>query len=236
MLFTIALMCLVASPERSARRCTSSATTVKPRPASPAEAAWMAAFSASTLVCSVMSEISCTISPISCELSPSRLMCLEVSWICTRMSFMPRIAFCTACAPLPAACSEVSATLAESLALFETSFIDCAICATDWPVPLISVACLKQATEIQGTGQSVAQMAQSMNEVSKSANDSAKVAETSLHAAGKGAQAVQNAIRGMNDIRVQIQETSKRIKRLGESSQEIGEIVQLISDITEQTN
>jgi twitching motility protein PilJ len=62
------------------------------------------------------------------------------------------------------------------------------------------------------------------------------VAESSLHAAQKGAQAVQNAIRGMNDIRVQIQETSKRIKRLGESSQEIGEIVQLISDITEQTN
>ena len=94
----------------------------------------------------------------------------------------------------------------------------------------------KQATEIQATGQSVAHMAQSMNQVSASANDSAKVAETSLLAAGKGAQAVQNAIRGMNDIRDQIQETSKRIKRLGESSQEIGEIVQLISDITEQTN
>jgi twitching motility protein PilJ len=94
----------------------------------------------------------------------------------------------------------------------------------------------KQATEIQATGQSVAQMAQSMTHVSASANDSAKVAETSLLAAGKGAQAVQNAIRGMNDIREQIQETSKRIKRLGESSQEIGEIVQLISDITEQTN
>jgi twitching motility protein PilJ len=40
----------------------------------------------------------------------------------------------------------------------------------------------------------------------------------------------------MNDIRGQIQETSKRIKRLGESSLEIGEIVELISDITEQTN
>jgi twitching motility protein PilJ len=88
----------------------------------------------------------------------------------------------------------------------------------------------KQAMEIQATGQSVTQMAQSMNQVSASANDSAKVAETSLLAAGKGAQAVQNAIRGMNDIRDQIQETSKRIKRLGESSQEIGEIVQLISD------
>ena len=97
-------------------------------------------------------------------------------------------------------------------------------------------AAQRQATEIQGTGQSVVQMAQSMSSVSRSANDSAKVAQTSLHAAEKGAQAVQNAIRGMNDIREQIQETSKRIKRLGESSQEIGEIVQLISDITEQTN
>jgi len=97
-------------------------------------------------------------------------------------------------------------------------------------------AAQKQAAEIQGTGQSVVQMAQSMTEVSKSASDSAKVAQSSLHAAEKGAQAVQNAIRGMNDIREQIQGTSKRIKRLGESSQEISEIVQLISDITEQTN
>jgi twitching motility protein PilJ len=40
----------------------------------------------------------------------------------------------------------------------------------------------------------------------------------------------------MDSIRDQIQETSKRIKRLGESSQEIGSIVELISDIAEQTN
>ncbi|MEA3192743.1 MAG: twitching motility protein PilJ [Betaproteobacteria bacterium] len=97
-------------------------------------------------------------------------------------------------------------------------------------------AAQKQAIEIQGAGTSVTQMAQSMIDVSKKAGDSSKVAESSLTAAGKGAGAVQNAIKGMNDIREQIQETSKRIKRLGESSQEIGEIVQLISDITEQTN
>ncbi len=97
-------------------------------------------------------------------------------------------------------------------------------------------AAQKQAAEIQGAGHSVGEMAQSMIAVSRKAGDSAKVAEASLHAAGKGTQAVQNAIRGMNEIRVQIQETAKRIKRLGESSQEIGEIVQLISDITEQTN
>jgi twitching motility protein PilJ len=94
----------------------------------------------------------------------------------------------------------------------------------------------KQWTEIQVTGQSVIRMTESINQVSGNAFKSADVAQQSLSAAEKGRQAVQNAIRGMNDIREQIQETSKRIKRLGESSQEIGEIVQLITDITEQTN
>jgi twitching motility protein PilJ len=57
-----------------------------------------------------------------------------------------------------------------------------------------------------------------------------------VSAAQKGRTAVADAIAGMDEIRGQIQETSKRIKRLGESSQEIGEIVELISDITDQTN
>jgi len=94
----------------------------------------------------------------------------------------------------------------------------------------------KQSAEIQSTGQSVLLIAQSINQVSDNATQSAKVAQNSLSAAEKGSQAVQNAIRGMDEIREQIQETSKRIKRLGESSQEIGEIVQLITGITEQTN
>jgi twitching motility protein PilJ len=94
----------------------------------------------------------------------------------------------------------------------------------------------RQSNEIQQASASVLQMAQSINEVSQSAAQSARVAQQSLKAAEKGALAVQNQIAGMNDIRGQIQETSKRIKRLGESSLEIGEIVELISDITEQTN
>jgi len=94
----------------------------------------------------------------------------------------------------------------------------------------------RQSTEIQQASGSVLQMAQSIEEVSHSAAQSAKVAQQSLAAAEKGAQSVQNQIAGMNEIRTQIQDTSKRIKRLGESSLEIGEIVELISDITEQTN
>jgi twitching motility protein PilJ len=94
----------------------------------------------------------------------------------------------------------------------------------------------RQSLEIQQASGSVLQMAQSIDEVSQSAAQSARVAQQSLTAAEKGAQSVQNQIVGMNDIRTQIQDTAKRIKRLGESSLEIGEIVELISDITEQTN
>ncbi len=94
----------------------------------------------------------------------------------------------------------------------------------------------RQNREIHDASASVLQMAQSINEVSQSAGQSAKVAQQSLAAAETGAQSVQNQIAGMNEIRAQIQDTSKRIKRLGESSLEIGEIVELISDLTEQTN
>ena len=94
----------------------------------------------------------------------------------------------------------------------------------------------RQNREIQQASASVLQMAQSINEVSQTANQSARVAQQSLAAAEKGGVVVQSQIAGMNEIRSQIQDTSKRIKRLGESSMEIGEIVELISDITEQTN
>ena len=93
-----------------------------------------------------------------------------------------------------------------------------------------------QSKEIKDTGDKVLKMATQINDVSKSAGESAKVARASLDAAERGQRAVFNQIAGMNEIREQIQETSKRIKRLGESSQEIGEIVELITDITEQTN
>ncbi len=94
----------------------------------------------------------------------------------------------------------------------------------------------RQSKEIEETTAQVLQVSRSISEVSSTADEGARVAQRSLAAADKGRAAVQNSISGMNDIREQIQETSKRIKRLGESSQEIGEIVELISDITEQTN
>ncbi|MBF2720183.1 methyl-accepting chemotaxis protein [Psychrobacter sp. NG254] len=93
-----------------------------------------------------------------------------------------------------------------------------------------------QAQEIAGVSAAINEMTISIDQVSNNASESATVAQRSVAISHNGAEVVQRSIEGMNVIRDQIQETSKRIKRLGESSQEIGDIVGLINDIADQTN
>ncbi len=93
-----------------------------------------------------------------------------------------------------------------------------------------------QAQEINSATDRMHQIAVNISQVSQNSADSADVARRSVQIATNGAGVVRQTIAGMDSIRDQIQETSKRIKRLGESSQEIGSIVELINDISEQTN
>ncbi|MBU0499591.1 MAG: type IV pili methyl-accepting chemotaxis transducer N-terminal domain-containing protein [Gammaproteobacteria bacterium] len=94
----------------------------------------------------------------------------------------------------------------------------------------------QQAMEITEASNSISTMAESVDDMSKEASQSAEIAQRSVEIAATGAESVRNTISGMDGIREQIQETAKRIKRLGESSQEIGDIVELIDDIADQTN
>lgn len=100
----------------------------------------------------------------------------------------------------------------------------------------LAEASQRQSNEIGDVSTAVDEIAVSINMVSYNAAESSSVAERSVDIANKGAIVVQNTIDGMDNIRGQIQETAKRIKRLGESSQEIGDIVALINDIADQTN
>ncbi|MFT3793017.1 MAG: methyl-accepting chemotaxis protein [Rudaea sp.] len=93
-----------------------------------------------------------------------------------------------------------------------------------------------QARQINNASNTMSEIAASARDVSKNSADSADVAQNSVRIAGKGVSIVRQTIAGMDSIREQIQDTSKRIKRLGESSQEIGTIVELIDDLSEQTN
>jgi methyl-accepting chemotaxis protein len=100
----------------------------------------------------------------------------------------------------------------------------------------VSIGSEAQAAQIMTTTVAIEQMAASIQKVSESASTSAEVGQQALSSAQQGVIAVQNTMEGMNRIRDQVQETSKRIKRLGESSQEIGDIVQLIGDIADRTS
>jgi len=100
----------------------------------------------------------------------------------------------------------------------------------------VAEAAEHQAQEISSASDRISEIAASIDQVSKNSAESADVAQRSVQIATKGAGVVRQTIAGMDSIRDQIQETSKRIKRLGESSQEIGSIVELINDISEQTN
>ncbi len=93
-----------------------------------------------------------------------------------------------------------------------------------------------QAREIRVASDTINEMAKSFDDMAKRSSESAEVAQNSVKIANRGADMVRQTITGMDNIRDQIQDTSKRIKRLGESSQEIGDIVELINGISEQTN
>lgn len=100
----------------------------------------------------------------------------------------------------------------------------------------LSEVSANQNDQVIQANDAITSITESIRQVTTNAETSADVAAQSVRLANKGGEAVKRTIVGMNSIRETIQETSKRIKRLGESSQEIGNIVGLINDIAEQTN
>ena len=93
-----------------------------------------------------------------------------------------------------------------------------------------------QASQISRTTHAISGMTLQIQEVSENASLSAQVAGDSLGNARYGSKAVQDNINAMNSIRKQVQATAKRIKKLGERSQEISQTVSLIDDLSDRTS
>ena len=93
-----------------------------------------------------------------------------------------------------------------------------------------------QVSQISQTTEAVEALAIFIQNVARNAQLSAEAAQEALHNANSGQRSVRQTIEGMVVIRENVQETSKKIKRLGERSNEIGEIVRIIEDIADQTN
>jgi len=100
----------------------------------------------------------------------------------------------------------------------------------------MSEASERQAQEITATSTAITATSESLRAVAARAENISLEAEGSVQIAHNGANTVGRTIQNMAALREQIQDTAKRIKRLGESSQEIGNIIEVINDIAEQTN
>ncbi len=90
-----------------------------------------------------------------------------------------------------------------------------------------------QATEIAGA---VEQMTASILETSRNATKAAANAKSNKEIAEKGRKVIDETVDGINRISEVVNQAAGTVKELGKSSNQIGEIIQVIDDIADQTN
>ncbi|HAG84525.1 MAG TPA: chemotaxis protein, partial [Cyanobacteria bacterium UBA12227] len=100
----------------------------------------------------------------------------------------------------------------------------------------LSSDALRQAEELAVTLNSVQVMTDSIQRVAEAAREAEDVAHSASATALKGGEAVERTVAGILQIRETVAETTRKVKRLAESSQEISKIVALISQIASRTN
>lgn len=90
--------------------------------------------------------------------------------------------------------------------------------------------------EVEQAARELATASQAMLEIARLATACNQAATQAINNTDKAQESVLDTINGITAIRSTIHETEKRIKRLGERSQEIGGVVKLIDGIAERTH
>jgi methyl-accepting chemotaxis protein PixJ len=103
-------------------------------------------------------------------------------------------------------------------------------------VQLLTTAATKQADQIQLTLAKIEKVTVSIQSVAADARQAASVATSAASTAEVGGQAMERTVQSIVQLRETIAETAKKVKRLGESSQQISKVTGLIDQIALQTN
>lgn len=82
----------------------------------------------------------------------------------------------------------------------------------------------------------IEEMSSSVTEVAQSSSEVAKNSEEAGNLARDGGAVVQETVHGMDAIREQVNQSVEAVGMLGELSEKIGAIVEVINDIADQTN
>lgn len=94
----------------------------------------------------------------------------------------------------------------------------------------------EQADQTSQVASATLEMSQTILEMTASAEQASRVARETSEAANNGMAAVAEVTAEMNKIVNSVQKSSVTIGKLGESSEQIGEIVATIEDVADQTN
>ena len=100
----------------------------------------------------------------------------------------------------------------------------------------LSEDALRQAEELAVSLNSSQMMTESIQRVADNAKEAESVARTASETALKGGEAVDSTVAGILQIRETVAQSTRKVKRLAESSQEISKIVSVISQIATRTN
>ncbi|RYY75088.1 MAG: methyl-accepting chemotaxis protein [Gammaproteobacteria bacterium] len=94
----------------------------------------------------------------------------------------------------------------------------------------------EERVQVSDTVSALDQSAKTMTDIAKEARSANSIAASAIDFTQKAQQSVTQTVEGIQTIRGTISETEKRIKRLGDRSQEITGIVNLINTIAERTH
>ena len=94
----------------------------------------------------------------------------------------------------------------------------------------------EQSTQSSEIASAIEQMTKTIMETSKNASDASDASRKAKEIATEGGLRVNQTIKGMNEIVNVVKESSQKVKQLGTSSDQIGEIILVIDDIADQTN
>lgn len=100
----------------------------------------------------------------------------------------------------------------------------------------VALGAKDQSETVNTTTQVINGMVTSVQEVAANARVILESSKQTAEAAYKGEEAVKTSVSGMNQIKVKVFDSADSIGELGKRSQQIGEIIQVINEIAEQTN
>lgn len=108
--------------------------------------------------------------------------------------------------------------------------------ANDQSIRKLSTSALQQANDIATALDRAQEMADSVRQVADNAKTAEQAVQEASQTVQEGDEAMNRTVDGILAIRETVAETAKKVKRLGESSQKISNVVNLISGFAAQTN